>query len=158
MALAQVASNLSEYPPLEAIDDIPTQQQQRQQQHDPSGSSLVNDDDEWGDGGSFDFDEPTDFSIFTAADMMSSSIPTKPFSISPLADEDDDEEEEEDDDDDEGEEELDYDDEDSIPRSLPTAPPAASEKRPDTMRLYEQAVQQVGYSLSLDGGDTEQSP
>ena len=158
MALAQIASNLSEYPPLEGviIDDIPSQ---HQQPCDPSGSSLVNDDDEWGDGGSFDFDDPTDFSIFASTDMMgSSTVPLKPFSISPLADDededdDDDDDEEEDDDDDE---ELDYDEEDSTPRSPPTAPlAAATEKRTDMMELYEAAQLQRGYSLSLDGADSE---
>jgi hypothetical protein len=153
MALAQIASNLSEYPPLEGvnIDDIPSQ---HQQPCDPSGSSLVNDDDELGDGGSFDFDDPTDFSIFASAD----SVPPKPFSISPLADdedEDDDEEDDEEDEDDEDEEELDYDEEDSTPRSPPTAPPAAAtEKRLDMMELYE-AAQIQGYSLSFDGADSE---
>lgn len=158
MALAQIASNLSEYPPLEGviIDDIPSQ---HQQQCDPSGSSLVNDDDEWGDGGSFDFDDPTDFSIFASAGMMSSSVPPKPFSISPLADDEDEDDDEEDDEeeDDDDEEELDYDEEDSTPRSPPTAPPAAAtEKRPGMMELDEATQTQIqGYSLSLDGADSE---
>jgi len=157
MALAQIASNLSEYPPLEGviIDDIPSQ---HQQSCDPSGSSLVNDDDELDDGGSFDFDDPTDFSIFASAGMMSSTVPSKPFSISPLADDEDEDDDEEDDEeeDDDDEEELDYDEEDSTPRSPPTAPlAAATEKHPDMMELYEAAQIQQGYSLSLDGADSE---
>jgi len=128
MSLAQIASNLSEYPPLEVIEDnsIPTQQQLQQ---DPS--------DEWGDnsGGSFDFDDQIDFSLFAAG----MSLPTKPFSISPLADEEEDDDYDEDD-----EEDQDDDEEDSI---TPRSPTTAAEKRPDIKRLYE-ALQQ-GY-LDVD--------